>query len=390
MMSKYEKNILNKLLDKYEKSKSFTGDNKVNQKFAVKIVSLFPQYVDHANFEVFQAVNEAVDVLSRKKLISARVNQANVCTEVHLNLAAIDQAYQYMGRTQKRDINNAVIKLLEHYKEKNVILKAFCETQLARIRENKTVQILNDDLQEFENVLLAVERLLEVEVETFARDFSVRVFKDSKLFDRISSKVVNLLYEYGDFPEKDKVLESLNTIKNPTYVNFKGAGVLIISGQHIDLNTLRSDMAISSSMLEDIEEITITGKSVMTIENLTSFHRAENKDTFFIYLGGFHNRIRREFIKRIHNQNPRTEFYHFGDMDAGGFYILEHLRRQTGVNFKPYKMDLETLKEYQEYSKSLTENDRDRLKKLKGNEFGEVIDYMLNNNCKLEQEAIRF
>lgn len=390
MMSKYEKTILNTLLDKYEKSKSFTGENKVNQKFVVKMLSLIPQYTDHANFEVFQAVNEAVDVLKIKKLISAKINKANVCTEVHLNLDAVDEAYQYIGRTQKRDMNKAVLKLLDDYKDKNEILNRFCEAQAERIRANKSIQLFNEDLQEYENILLAVERLLKVDSETFSRDFSVRVFKDSKLFDRISSKVVNLLFEYGDFPEKDHVLQSLNIVKNPTYVNFKGAGTLILAGQRLDLSVLNSDIAISSSMLEDIEKIEITGKSVMTIENLTSFHTADNKDMLLIYLGGFHNRIRREFIKKIYRQNPGVAFYHFGDIDAGGFYILEHLRKQTGIDFKPYKMDLETLKKYQDYSKSLTENDRDRLKKLKGSEFDEVIDYMLDHNCKLEQEAIHF
>jgi biotin synthase-related radical SAM superfamily protein len=69
---------------------------------------------------------------------------------------------------------------------------------------------------------------------------------------------------------------------------------------------------------------------------------------------------------------------------------LEHLRKQTGIDFKPYKMDLETLMKYQEYSKMLTDNDRVRLKNLKGREFDEIIDYMLDYNCKLEQEAIQF
>lgn len=389
-MNKYEKAILNALLDKYEKSKSFTGDNKVNQKFVVKVASLFTQYADHANFDLFQAVNEAVDILVRKNLISAKINKANVCAEVYLNLATIDEAYRYIGRTQKRDLNNAVIKLLNRYKDKNEILNRFCKTQVERIKANKSIHFFNEDLQEYEDILHAVNRILKVDSETFSRDFSVRVFKDSKLFDRISSKVTNILFEYGDFPEKDRVLEDLNIVKNPTYVNFRGAGTLILAGQKIDLNMLSSDIAISSAMLEDIEKIEITGKSVMTVENLTSFHMAYSKDMLLIYLGGFHNRIRREFIKKIHRQNPEVEFYHFGDIDAGGFYILEHLRRQTGVDFKPYKMDLETLKNYQDYSKKLTDNDRDRLKKIKNSEFEEVIDYMLDNNCKLEQEVIQF
>ncbi len=390
MMSKYEKTILNTLLDKFEKSKSFTGDNKVNQKFIAKVASLFPQYADHSNFEVFQAVNETIDILVRKGLISAKISKANVCGEVSLNLYEVNKAYQYIGRTQKKDTNNAVLMLLNEYRDKNEILSRFCKAQVERIRANKSIQFFNEDLHEFENILLSVDSLLKVESETFARDFSVRILKDSKLFDQISPKIVSLLYEYGDFPEKDQVLESLNIVKNPTYVNFKGAGAIVLSGQRINLNLFKGDIAISSAMLEDIESVEITGKLVMTVENLTSFHMAESKDVFLIYLGGFHNRIRRDFIKKIHAQNPDMDFYHFGDIDAGGFYILEHLRKLTGVDFKPYKMDLNTLRQHQNYSKSLTENDKERLKRFKGSEFDEVIDYMLENNCKLEQEAIQF
>ena len=104
-------------------------------------------------------------------------------------------------------------------------------------------------------------------------------------------------------------------------------------------------------MLSDIDRIDVTGNKVITIENLTSFHTFNNKDMFIIYLGGYHNNIRREFIKKIYSQNPKVNFYHFGDIDAGGFYILEHLKQQTGVNFIPYKMDIETLKEYSKYTK---------------------------------------
>ena len=39
-------------------------------------------------------------------------------------------------------------------------------------------------------------------------------------------------------------------------------------------------------------------------------------------------------------------------------------------------------------SKKLTDNDRHRLIKLKDSQFNKVISFMLENNCKLEQEAI--
>ena len=60
------------------------------------------------------------------------------------------------------------------------------------------------------------------------------------------------------------------------------------------------------------------------------------------------------------------------------------------MNLKPYKMNFYTLSQYQNYWKSLTDNDKIRLKRLKCSEFDEVIEYMLENNCKLEQEAIQF
>ncbi|MGH4120897.1 Wadjet anti-phage system protein JetD domain-containing protein [Clostridium sp.] len=190
---------------------------------------------------------------------------------------------------------------------------------------------------------------MKVDTETFVRDFSVRIFKDSKVFEGLSSKAVNLIYEYGNFPEKEQVLGNLNIIKNPTYVNFKGAGSILIKGQRINLANFSSDIAISSSMLSDINRIDVTGKAVITIENLTSFQSFHDEEIFVIYLGGYHNSVRREFIKKIHQQNPKVLFHHFGYIDAGGFYILEHLKNQTGVDFKPFKMDVETLKEYYTY-----------------------------------------
>ena len=215
------------------------------------------------------------------------------------------------------------------------------------------------------------------------------MFRDSKTFEQISSKVTSLLFDYGDFPERESILESLNIVKNPTYVNFKGQGVVTINGQTIDFSKLDGDIAISSPLIDSIEDVKVTGKGVMTIENLTSFNTFDDKSFFVIYLGGFHNTTRRNFIKLIHKNNPDTSFYHFGDIDAGGFYVLSHLRRMTNILFIPYKMDKHTLIKYAEFTKKLTQNDKERLKRINEPDFKETIEYMLENNCKLEQEAVK-
>ena len=402
MSSNYERRILNTLLDKYERSKSFVGSNQVNQTFLVKVSSLFPKYIDHANYELFRDVNEAIDILVRKGLVNAKANTANVYNHIILRLDEVDSVYRYVDRNPKKDVNEAILQLFERYMGQNDILQRFCEAQIQRIEENKNVQHFNDDIEEFADVLKAVEQLLLVDSETFTRDFSVRVFKDSKRFEQIRSKVVSILYEYGEFPDKEQILGNLNIIKNPTYVNFKGAGKIKIKGQALDLSLLQGDIAVSSAMLADVEQVEVTGSAVITIENLTSFHTFCDPTMLAIYLGGYHNRVRREFIKNIYQHNQTIQYYHFGDIDAGGYYILEHLREQTGVKFQPYKMDISTLVTYQEYAKPLTKNDSIRLKQLieyyqnqmrqemknQNTYIIDILQYMLDNNCKLEQEAI--
>lgn len=139
--------------------------------------------------------------------------------------------------------------------------------------------------------------------------------------------------------------------------------------------------------MNEINSINVIGKRVITIENLTTFNTFNESDTLAVYLGGYHNSHRRSFIKKIYRDNPKAEYYHFGDIDAGGFYILLHLREKTGVDFIPYHMGISELKQYEDYTKKLTDNDVRRLTNLRNSEFSEVVNYMLEHNCKLEQEA---
>lgn len=389
MSSIYEKKVLNSLIDKYETSKSFIGSNQVNQRFKICISKLFTEYTDHSNFEVFMDVNEAIDVLKSKGYIVAKMDSRKVYENVFLSLDNLSEIYKYLKRKPKNDIHNLLKSLLEEHMYDNEILSKYCKEQLNRIANNQSVKYFNNDFQEFESILLAAKEVMLVETEQFIREFSIRIFKDSKVFQAIQTKIENLLYEYGDFPEKDQILANFNLVKTPTYVNYKGAGKIILSGQEINLLKLSSDIAISSKMLRDIDKIEVLGSKVVTVENLTSFHRFNEQDFFVIYLGGFHNTVRRDFIKKLYEQNKTKQYYHFGDIDAGGFRILEHLKNRTNIPFKPYNMDTDTLIKYKEFSKKLTNNDRNNLEKLLiYNEYKNIIEYMLENDCKLEQEAI--
>lgn len=387
-MTNYKEIILNLLLDKYERSKSFTGDNKVEQRFSVKIATLFPKYGDEAEYDLFNALNEAVFALSEMDFVSFQCKKNGVIENVSLKFTRLYDAYAYLTRTPKAETNRNLTGLLEQYDGKNDLLTRFCTVQKERIAKNKKAEYFDGDIAEYEKLLKAVSVIFDVAEETFIRDFSVRVFGDSKSFEAIKGKVKRLLFQYGDFPDEETVLEDLNIVKNPGHIYMKGSALIQISGQTIDLSKLNGDVAISSALLPDVEKITVTGKRIMSIENLTSFHAFSEKDTFAVYLGGYHNTHRRRFIQQLFKDNPTAAYYHFGDIDAGGFYILLHLRNKTGVPFLPYHMDISTLQQYCDYTKQLTENDVKRLKKLADTEFSDTINYMLTNNCKLEQEAM--
>ena len=83
------KSLLIQLLDKYEKSKSFIGDNKVNQKFVSDFIACFLTTLITPILKYFEAVNEAIDILVREAFVFAKSNSAHVYSNVILNLDEI-------------------------------------------------------------------------------------------------------------------------------------------------------------------------------------------------------------------------------------------------------------------------------------------------------------
>ncbi len=387
-MTKYEKEIISALLDKYERSKSFTGQNKTERSFSVKLSKLFPKYGDEAEYDLLTELNGSVSGLESSGTVFAKRKKNGIIDTVTLNTASLDAAYRYVSRTPKTEINDRLIGLFDKYSNCNEVLCKYCEAQKQKIVQNKRVEFFDGDLSEFEKLLKAVSTIFNVKEETFIRDYSIKVFGDSKTFESVMGKVRRLLFQYGEFPDEQSVFEDLNIIKNPGHVFIKGSAVIQIDGQIIDLSRLDGDIAISSALLPCINKIKVTGKKVVTIENLTTFNAFSESNAFVMYLGGYHNEHRRRFIKQIYADNPDAEYFHFGDIDAGGFYILLHLREKTGVHFEAYRMGIPELIRYNSYTKKLTENDVKRLKNLLNSEFAETVQYMLDHNCKLEQEAV--
>lgn len=417
MMDELQRKVLEHLLDSYERSKTFQGENQVSQNFMVNIGKLFPRYHDDAEYDFFCQVNEAMEELSRLSLVRLEYERKGILKKVCLNPDRLNICYELLGRTPRKREQQELLKVWEELlpdedsssreesaesgRERLLPLQRYLAAQRARLEKNQNVEYYAHDLKEYRELLLAARAVLENREEVFVRNLSMQLFHDSKRMEQLAPRLEALLYQYGEFQEKGAVLEECGIVHTPTYVMIKGNGELTLGGQKLALSLLKGDIALSTETVRSLTDVTVLGKRVVTVENLTSFHDYPAGQDLVIYLGGFHNKVKRDFLICLYRQNPDKEYRHFGDIDAGGFYILEHLKRKTGIAFRSLHMDVATLQRYEADLRFLTGNDRKRLQQLREalqeqkrqgeclEDYGEVIDYMLRHSCKLEQEAVR-
>lgn len=409
-MIEIQRKVLGRLLDSYEKSKTFQGENKVNQRFAVEVEKLFPRYRDDAEYEFFCRVNEALLELEQQAFIELEWKKNGVLKKAVLRLDSLEACYEKLGRTPRKQEQEDLLNLVQKFlteacepdrKQELQPLIFYLQAQQERIRKNQNVEYYEHDLADYKELLKLTGAVLTEPEEIFVRNLSIRLFGDSKRVEQLEKRVEALLFQYGEFEEKDSVLEECGIVHTPTYVMIKGNGRIRLGAQEIDLSALKGDIALSTESIKELESVAVQGMRVVTVENLTSFHEYGNREDFVIYLGGFHNKIKREFLTFLYEQNQEKEYRHFGDIDAGGFYILEHLKRKTEIPFTSLYMDAEILCRYADCTKPLTNHDRIRLERLEKEldqklqtgtlteDYRATIRLMLEKGCKLEQEAVK-
>ncbi len=307
-ISKIQQKTLNKLLDKYEKSKTFLKTNRVNQNFSKAVVDLFPKYADDSEYEFFCDVNEALGELKAKKLIKISYKQGEIVDKVQLNLEQLENCYLFLGRQPKKEENAWLKKVWSEFEDGEVLRKyVACQREL--LERNRQVEYYNGNHGDYIDMLKLVQVLLKNETEIYIRDFSMKLFSDSKRVEQLSSVASALLFTYGDYQEKENVLEECGVVRTPTYVHVKGKGHLVFPNQIIDLTMLPGDIAISTNTLQGLQEVIVLGSRVITVENMTSFHDFVDNDAIVVYLGGFHNKTKREFLKKMYGQNTEKNIF---------------------------------------------------------------------------------
>ena len=398
-----QKQILQKVLSKYESSKTYKGENSVSQSFTIRPSDIYKEYEKDST-----DINEITDFEKQCKMLeSERFIQIDWKYDRITKIAAISTDENWnrirtiLGVKDKNTRLKEEIAFYSKFYEETTtpqIVKVFCKSQVEKLEAGKSAEYSREEAKD---IISLLNFILQNINEVLERELSISVLSNSKTWDsKYKAKVLRILKKCGCFnsliknyideKEKNKViLEEYNIFSNPSYVYFKGSGIINFKNEKTIKIYSDIPVALSSASINDIISFEIFDSKVMTIENLTSFNRIKENDTFYIFLSGYHNSTKQNFIKKLYNQNSKKEYYHFGDIDPDGFYILENLRNKTDIDFKPYKMGIAELEKYSAFSKVLEENDKIKAKTLieKGC-YTEILDYMLNNNKKLEQEII--
>lgn len=391
-MKKYDILILNELLDKYEQSKlSKEGSNR-NIHISLKANhSILRDYWSEDSYLHKDQINMMLDELVRKDFVSIRLSKNKELDYIDLRVESVSDIYKFLKRSNPEVDRTEVLEYLTSYVSSNPIIQELIIFITERLTKFQSVQTYFDNLKDLKLYIKAIEAMSSLEEDTLKRNFSKKVFNDSKLFEKIENKVLKIIREFTneDIDDNDELLSFYHLVKTPTFAYIKGKLTIKVKNQVIDLSKYGHEIALSSNALLDFDIMGVSTKKVITIENLTTFVSFNNPEYVIVYLGGFHNSVKRKLLSKIYEYNTEIEFFHFGDIDVGGLLIFEDLVSKTNIQFSPYMMDIATLENHKDYWMTLTENDRKKLESMMDGRFAQLVKYMIINNCKLEQEAIQ-
>lgn len=395
----WEEKILVYLVDNYRGSKKDTGDNKTNRRTQVKPEKLYKKYqANDGDFDVITAINCTVAELCRIGFLTCDQERFGTMLQcIYLVDEQVEQVedylhkkYAFIPKVMKKDnVQNMIAKYHN--------LSEICSMECDRLEKELDRNKIPNDYETLPKILDAVAFLENNRTELFVREVSMIVYGDSKYFEENTLvQVSQMLRKYNNKPCNsdeliDEILSDYMIKKEPQKFSIKGNFILSIDGKELDFSVLPDGIELDTNSLKKIDCIKVRTQKFMTIENRTSYLRYSDPNTVTFYLGGYANRYQRDFIKKVYDDNPSLEFLHFGDIDAGGFWIHHNLCEITGVNFKTFCMSKDELsqKQYESCLHPLTDNDTVRLQELKEMRmYSDTIQYMLQHNVKMEQEII--
>lgn len=430
----YQKVILNILLDKYESSKAFrTGETTRRIMVHLSKVKLLKKAYEDVDRKAL--LHDALRKLKDRGLLDfswEKYEEGNLVDEIWLNLepSMLRESCRAAGRVPLTDFLRSLLSeidaFLDRFPDSSVApgsadLLRFLQGQKKYIQEKMRVPryFFPDDMQKNHDLFRFLQEMMENDEEEMERVVSTRLYGDSKFFEReLKSRILSVLRsvakENGEEETDDAELLLQRGIGRwPEVLEFRGPVKILLKNEEpevsssggkaewIDFSAQRYGAYVNSETVRQTVS-TEAGRisRMLTIENKANYvwymQTHHDPRELVLYHGGCYSPMKGKWIRMleeaVRQSSPDAEFFHWSDIDAGGFRIFTRLRDNLIPHLQPLKMDLKTLKQFEPQAAEIeTDHYRGILQRMLEDPeyeiFHETIRYMLEKNIRLEQEA---
>ncbi len=409
-----KKQILDTLIDKYERSKAYKEGASYPRRIMIKLYdngrSDLRSY-NIENTEAKESFNKAIEELKKDEIVDfewLKYESGNIISRVWLLPEKVNNAYIIAGRQPKLDKVEAIVNYIREISSnvKHKWIEEFFNDTCTIIEKKRSITVALPDNDELaRDVLYAIRQIDSIdENEVLERVFSVRCFGDSKRFEKyIKKRVVTIIRKnYIDDPDNElsdeEVLRKVGIIKAPEVVEFCGNLTVCFNTGKVDYSPLKFGATINS--------FDIRNCNLIIGENITRVLFIENKANYLDYIlnhkgsddlvilhGGFYSPVKGLFFEKLFSvcNKSSVRFYHWGDIDLGGFKIFSRLKKNIIPDLIPYNMGIVDLENNRNFLVNIDDKYANKmlllLKQPVLKECYDTIKYIALNKVKLEQEA---
>ena len=341
--------ILNRLLDKYEKSKHVATPNTSSRRVMLHVdKGDIPEY-DYESAEVRDRFNKAAKTLLHEGIIKVeRLKDRPIITSFILNLDEIDKAYQAAHRKHPAQVadeyHELIYSILSDVKTPWIVdlRDDACQSIKQTMRLPAFCKHGADYAREFLNMLAFYDGLGDATITM--RAFSTACFQNSKRFeqefqDEFLRAALRFHPEIAEISAQDEIgarekLALLGIYSHPELYQLSGQCTITTQSGKVDISPFfPHGIGLSGTCIDEIVSFDLQFiRKIIFIENLTNYNeylRTEiSPDVLVVFHGGFLSPKKRQMLQLLSESvDDSIDVLFWADIDLGGFRMFSRLQK---------------------------------------------------------------
>ena len=127
-ISSFQKKVWDILIDKYEKSATYRGDESRRQNFIISPSEILPDYFDFVDLDKFDLFNREMISLEKENVVLVVFDRYHRdIQKISLNVENAALAYSLIGRIEIKEKRNEELAMYRDWLNKDDLIKSFCQ-----------------------------------------------------------------------------------------------------------------------------------------------------------------------------------------------------------------------------------------------------------------------